>query len=312
LRDEQDQSMPESVSTIRERAAQEHAKDATVKTSAARLSIGVATFLILIKTATGFLTGSISVWASLLDSAMDVFASIINLFAVRAAARPPDDDHAYGHGKAESLAGLFQATVITASGFFLIWEAIKRIIFPHETKAAGIGIASMLVAVILSALLVLRLKRAARKTDSPALAADATHYVTDIFTNAAALFALVVLYFFGWRIADPIFSIAISIYILATAFSVARESVDVLMDKKLPPEVDEQVAEIVNRYKDAGVLGVHDIRTRRSGSFKFIDLHIEIERTKTFEESHDLTVQVIRDIETEIPRSRVQVHTDPA
>jgi ferrous-iron efflux pump FieF len=304
--------MPESVSTIRERAAQEHAKDATVKTSAARLSIGVATFLILIKTATGFLTGSISVWASLLDSAMDVFASIINLFAVRAAARPPDDDHAYGHGKAESLAGLFQATVITASGFFLIWEAIKRIIFPQETKSQLIGIASMLVAVILSTLLVLRLKRAARKTDSPALAADATHYVTDIFTNAAALFALVVLYFSGWRIADPIFSIAISIYILATAFSVARESVDVLMDKKLPPEIDEQVGEIVSRYKTDGVLGVHDIRTRRSGSFKFIDLHIEIERTKTFEQSHDLTVHVIRDIETEIPRSRVQVHTDPA
>jgi ferrous-iron efflux pump FieF len=304
--------MHESVSTIRERAAQEHAKDATVKTSAARLSIGVATFLILIKTATGFLTGSISVWASLLDSAMDVFASIINLYAVRAAARPPDDDHDYGHGKAESLAGLFQATVITASGFFLIWEAIKRIIFPQETKSQGIGIAAMLIAVVLSTLLVVRLKRAARKTDSPALAADATHYVTDIFTNAAALFALVVLYFSGWRIADPIFSIAISIYILATAFSVARESVDVLMDKKLPPEVDEQVGEIVNRYKDAGVLGVHDIRTRRSGSFKFIDLHIEIERTKTFEQSHDLTVHVIRDIETEIPRSRVQVHTDPA
>jgi ferrous-iron efflux pump FieF len=304
--------MQESVSTIRERAAQAHAEDSVVKSSAARLSISVAVFLILIKTATGFLTGSISVWASLLDSAMDVFASIINLYAVRAAARPPDEDHAYGHGKAESLAGLFQATVITASGFFLIWEAIKRIIFPHETKAAGIGIASMFIAVVLSSLLVLRLKRAARKTDSPALAADATHYVTDIFTNAAALFALVVLYFSGWRIADPIFSIAISIYILATAFSVARESVDVLMDKKLPPEVDEQVAEIVNRYKSAGVLGVHDIRTRRSGSFKFIDLHIEIERTKTFEESHDLTVHVIRDIETEIPRSRVQVHTDPA
>ncbi|MDT7542616.1 MAG: ferrous-iron efflux pump FieF [Acidobacteriota bacterium] len=304
--------MQESVSTIRERAAQAHAADSAVKSSAARLSISVAVFLILIKTATGFLTGSISVWASLLDSAMDVFASIINLYAVRAASRPPDEDHAYGHGKAESLAGLFQATVITASGFFLIWEAIKRIIFPQPTKSEGIGIASMLIAVILSTLLVLRLKRAARKTDSPALAADATHYVTDIFTNAAALFALVVLYFSGWRIADPIFSIAISIYILATAFSVARESVDVLMDKKLPPEVDEQVAEIVNRYKTAGVLGVHDIRTRRSGSFKFIDIHIEIERTKTFEQSHDLTVHVIRDIETEIPRSRVQVHTDPA
>jgi ferrous-iron efflux pump FieF len=304
--------LAESLSDIRERAAEAHAQDSAVKTSAARLSIAVAATLILIKTATGFLTGSISVWASLLDSAMDIFASVVNLYAVRAAARPPDDDHAYGHGKAESLAGLFQAMVITASGFFLIWEAIKRIIFPHETQAEGIGIATMLVAVILSALLVMRLRRAASKTESPALAADALHYVTDIFTNAAALLALVVTYFTGWRVADPLFSIAISIYILASAFSVARESVDVLMDKKLPPEIDEQVAEVVNRYRDAGVLGVHDIRTRRSGSFKFIDLHIEIERAKTFEESHDLTVHVIRDIETEIPRSRVQVHTDPA
>ncbi|MFL6229166.1 MAG: cation diffusion facilitator family transporter [Pyrinomonadaceae bacterium] len=304
--------MQESLSTTRERAQQAHAADSAVKTSAARLSIATAATLILVKSATGYLTGSISVWASLLDSAMDIFASVVNLYAVRAAARPPDEDHAYGHGKAESLAGLFQAVVITASGFFLIWEAIKRIVFPHETRAEGIGIATMLVAVILSVLLVVRLKRAASKTDSPALAADATHYVTDIFTNAAALLALVVVYLSGWRVADPLFSIAISIYILASAFSVARESVDVLMDKKLPPEVDEQVAEIVHRYKGAGVLGVHDIRTRRSGSFKFIDLHIEIERAKTFEQSHDLTVHVIRDIETEIPRSRVQVHTDPA
>jgi ferrous-iron efflux pump FieF len=302
----------ESLTVTRERAERAHAADAAMKTSAARLSIAIASVLIVIKTATGFLTGSITVWASLLDSAMDVFASIINLFAVRAAARPPDEDHAYGHGKAESLAGLFQAFVITASGLFLIWEAIRRIVFPHETKSEGIGIASMFVAVVMSTLLVIRLKRAARKTDSPALAADATHYVTDIFTNAAALLALVVLYLFGWSIADPIFSIAISIYILATAFSVARESVDVLMDKKLPPEVDEKVAEIVNRYKDAGVVGVHDIRTRRSGSLKFIDIHLEISRTKTLEEAHTLTVHIIRDIESEIPRSRAQAHTDPA
>ncbi|MDQ3906787.1 MAG: cation diffusion facilitator family transporter [Acidobacteriota bacterium] len=304
--------MQESLATTRERAAQAHAEDAAVKTSAARLSIATAAFLILLKTATGFLTGSISVWASLLDSAMDVFASVINLFAVRAAARPPDEDHAYGHGKAESLAGLFQALVITASGLFLIWEAIRGIVFPHETEREGLGSASMLVAVALSAWLVLRLRRAAGKTDSPALAADALHYVTDIFTNAAALFALAVVYFTGWRVADPVFSIAISIYIIATAFSVARESIDVLMDRRLPPEVDERVAEIVNLYKGEGVLGVHDIRTRRSGSLKFIDLHIEISRGKTFEESHDLAVRIIRDIESEIPRSRAQVHTDPA
>src|ERR671938_971520 len=135
-------------------AADAHDLETAQKSSAARLSIAAAAFLIILKTATGFLTGSISVWASLLDSAMDIFASTINYYAVRAAARPPDEDHAYGHGKAESLAGLFQSFVITASGLFLIWEAIKRIVFPVETKSEGVGIASMLVAVVLSLLLV--------------------------------------------------------------------------------------------------------------------------------------------------------------
>ncbi|HVG29903.1 MAG TPA: cation diffusion facilitator family transporter [Pyrinomonadaceae bacterium] len=304
--------MQDSLNTLRERAAAAHAEDSAVKTGAARLSIATAAFLILIKTATGFKTGSISVWASLLDSAMDIFASLINLYAVRAAARPADEDHAYGHGKAESLAGLFQGAVIAASGFYLVWEAFKRIVYPRETTAEGFGIASMLLAVAASAFLVFRLRRAARSTDSPALAADALHYASDIYTNAAALAALVVVYLTNWRVADPLFSIAISIYILASAFSVARESVDVLMDKKLPPEVDEKVSEIVHRYKAEGVLGVHDIRTRRSGSLKFIDMHLEVDRAKTLEQAHDLTVNVMRDIETEIPRSRVQAHTDPA
>ena len=288
-----------------------HAAEAALKNEAARLSILAAAFLILIKTATGYLTGSISVWASLLDSTMDIFASAINFFAVRAASRPPDEDHAYGHGKAESLAGLFQALVITASGFFLVWEAIKRLIEPRQTQAEGVGILTMIVAILVSVGLVYRLKYVARKTDSPALAADAVHYASDIYSNGAALAALAVLYLTGWELADPLFSLAISIYILATAFSVARESVDVLMDKRLPPEVDELINEIVARFRPQGVLGAHDLRTRRSGSHKFIDLHLEVERDKTLEEAHDLTVAVIRSIESEIPRARVQIHTDP-
>lgn len=305
-------TVQDSVSNLRERAAEAHVADSAVKNSAARLSITIAAILILIKSATGFATHSISVWASVLDSTMDIFASVINLYAVRAAARPPDEDHAYGHGKAESLAGLFQAAVITASGFFLIWEAILHIIEPRETTSERLGIATMLVAVALSLFLVIRLKRAARHTDSPALSADALHYVTDIYTSGVALLALVVVYLTDWQIADPIFSIAISIYILASALGVARESVDVLMDRRLPPDIDEKIAEVVNRYKPAGVLGCHDVRTRRSGSLKFIDLHLEVERRLTLEAAHDATVNVIRDLETEIPRSRVQIHTDPA
>jgi ferrous-iron efflux pump FieF len=287
------------------------AQEEAAKTAAARLSVLAAAFLITLKLATGLKTGSISVWASLLDSAMDIFASIINYFAVRAAARPADEDHAYGHGKAESLAGLFQSIVIAISGFYLINEAIRRIITPHETHSEWLGIGTMLIAMTVSITLVRRLKKVARQTDSLALASDAVHYTTDIYTNGGALVALLIVALTRWTIADPLVSILIAIYILVSAVHVARESIDVLMDRRLPLEVDEQIAAIVNRYKDEGVLGFHDVRTRRSGSQKFIDLHLEVARDTRLEEAHDLSVRVLRSIEAEIPRTRVQIHTDP-
>jgi ferrous-iron efflux pump FieF len=289
-----------------------HDEETAQKTSAARLSIIAAGFLIILKTITGILTGSLSVWASLLDSAMDIFASTINFFAVRAAARPPDAEHTYGHGKVESLAGLFQSFVITVSGLFLIREAGLRFMRQPATKSELLGSGSMLIATGVSIALVARLRRVAKQTDSPALSADALHYATDVYTNGGAFLALILIRLSGWRRADPLISIAISLYILYSAFTVARESVDVLMDKRLPLEVDEQIAEIVSRFHEQGVVGFHDLRTRRSGAEKFIDLHLEVERAKSLEAAHELTVQVLRAIEAEIPRARVQIHTDPA
>src|SRR3982751_3748700 len=143
----------------KQRIAAAHREEAAAKNQAARLSILAAAFLIIIKTITGFLTGSISVWASLLDSLMDIFASVVNFFAVRAAARPADEDHTYGHGKAESLAGLFQALVIGISGIFLIAEAVRRLMKSQPTSSEGIGVATMLIAMALSAALVFRLRR---------------------------------------------------------------------------------------------------------------------------------------------------------
>jgi ferrous-iron efflux pump FieF len=287
-------------------------EEARMKHAAARLSMAAAALLILLKSVTGYLTGSISVWASLLDSAMDIFASTINYFAVRAAARPPDEDHRYGHGKAESLAGLFQSAVICVSGFFLVREAVARLFTSHATKSEWVGVATMSVAAIVSLLLVARLRRVARQTDSPAIGADAIHYATDVYTNAAALVALLVVAITGWRQADPLISIAISAFIIWSAIKVGRESVDVLMDRRLPPEIDATVAAVVRRYRREGVLGFHDLRTRRSGSHKFIDLHLEVRRDMSLQEGHDLSVRVLRSIEAEIPRSRVQIHTDPA
>lgn len=287
-------------------------REERMKVRAAQLSILAAAFLVALKTVTGFLTGSISVWASLLDSAMDIFASVINFFAVRAASRPADEDHDYGHGKAESLAGLFQSLVIAASGLFLIREAARRIISPQSTSSELIGIGVMVVAIIVSAGLVFHLRRVARETDSQALFYDSLHYTTDIYTNGSALIALAIILLTGWLIVDPLISIVIALYILWSAFTVGREAVDALMDKRLPPEVDEQVEKIVASFRSQGVLGFHDLRTRRSGSRKFIDLHLEIERERTFEDAHAVSVRVLRAIEAKIPRSRVHIHTDPA
>jgi len=282
-------------------------EEAALKSSTARLSIYAAAFLIALKTGTGWVTASISVWASLLDSVMDIFASSLNYLAVRIASRPADEDHLYGHGKVESLAGLFQALMIGLSGGFLI----HRIRVPHPTQSELLGIASMIIAVAVSVALVIRLRRVARATDSPALSADAVHYATDIYINLGVLVALAVTFFTGWGLVDPLVSIAIAIYILWSAAHVAYESINALMDRKLPEDVDELVAVVVRRYEAQGVLGFHDLRTRRSGSHRFVDLHLEVQRDKKFEEAHDLTVQVIRAIEAELPRTRVQIHTDP-
>ncbi|SRR6266571_5405810 len=287
-------------------------EESALKTSAARLSIYAAAFLIALKSETGWLTGSISVWASLLDSVMDIFSSTLNYLAVLIAARPADEDHRYGHGKVESLAGLFQALVIGFSGLFLIWEAIHRLRQPHPTSAAFIGIGSMVIAIVVSGALVIRLRRVGRQTDSPALSSDSLHYATDIYINLGVLGALLVSVLTGWNWADPIVSIAIAIYILWSAAHVGYESINVLMDRRLPDDVDERVAMVVSQYRAEGVLGFHDLRTRRSGSHKFVDLHLEVQRDKKFEEAHDLTVKVLRAIEAELPRTRVQIHTDPA
>lgn len=287
-------------------------RDAAVKRSAALLSVFVAAFLIAIKAMTGWATNSVSVWASLLDSTIDIFASTINFIAVRAAARPPDEEHLYGHGKAESLAGLFQSLVIMSSGVYLIYEAAHRLVNPVETVSAWYGVAAMSVATVITLLLVARLRRVARATDSPALASDALHYATDVYTNLGALSALLLTAFTAFNQIDSAISIIISLYILWTAGRLCRESIDVLMDRRLPAETDELVAAIVNRFRTEGVIGFHDLRTRRSGAFKFIDLHLEVERGQSLEVAHNLTVRVLREIENEIPRSRVQIHTDPA
>lgn len=297
---------------LKERSRLTTADDSRAKQDAARLSIIVAASLILLKSAVGLYTGSLSVFASLLDSGMDIFASTVNFIAVRTAARPADEEHTYGHGKAESLAGLFQAAVIFVSAGYLIVEAVTRFFAPQATGNEWVGAGAMVLALAISTTLVARLRRVARATDSPALHSEASHYLSDIYTNVSALAALVITAATNWQYADPLVSLVISVFILFFAGGVARDSVNALMDHRLPPDVDEKVIRIIGAHHAEGVLGFHDLRTRSAGAEKFIEFHLEVRRTLTFEQAHEVTVAVLREIESEVPRARVQIHTDPA
>jgi ferrous-iron efflux pump FieF len=241
---------------------------------------------------------------------MDVLASLVNYFAIRLAGRPADEEHRYGHGKVEALAGLVQTVVVGFSGIFLLGEGIRRLVEGVGIGHTAIGIAVMSVSTGTSAWITWRLRRTARQTGSVALAADAIHYASDVWTNLGVLGALVAIRLTGWMWLDGAVAIAISAYVLGTAVRVLRRSAAELMDESLADaEVEELVAAVHARVPE--IRGLHALRTRRAGPTVFVDCHIEIERDVSFVEAHRLTERVRTAIEALRPGALVNVHADP-
>lgn len=276
---------------------------------AAATSVAVAVGLVVLKTVAGIVTGSLSLLASAVDSLTDIFASTVNFFAIRAAARPADREHAYGHGKAEGLAGLFQGAVIGVSGVYLAYESVLRILRPTPLESEAVGVAVMVVSIVSSFVLVRYLRRVARETSSLALEADSTHYAIDVISNGGVLLLLVVVRITKIPILDPLVSLAISGYILYAAYHVLKESIDHLMDRSLDDAVHDRIRAIALGH--ASVLGVHDLRTRSAGAKSFVELHLEMDGEQSLRTAHDAAVAVLRVIEAEIPGCKVFVHTDP-
>ena len=280
------------------------------KGATAGLAVLVALGLATIKFAAGLLTGSIGVLASAADSLMDVFASSVNFLAIRFADEPEDRSHRFGHGKVEGMAGLFQGLVIGVSAIYLIYESVRRIVHGSPIETAAVGIAVMVVSLVATGLLVHRMRRVARDTESLALEADSLHYLADVLTNGAVLVGLVAYLFFDVTWVDPVASLLVSAALIWTVVHVLRESFDNLMDRELPDEERAKIREIAETTVP-GILGVHDLRTRRSGARRFVVLHVEIDRQISFEESHRLSEEVVRAVEAGLPYTRVTVHADP-
>ena len=270
----------------------------------------IALTLIAMKAGAFVITGSVAMLATLFDSILDMAASVLNLFAVRTALTPADHDHRFGHGKAEAMAGLGQSAIISLSACYIVYESIIRLINPQPIASSGIGIGVTVIAIGLTLALVAYQARVVRETNSLAIAADSIHYRGDLLMNLAVIAALALSIFPSFWWADPFFGILIAAFIVHSAWSIAREAVNQLMDREMPEEDREKIRSLV--LADADVLNMHDLRTRMAGNQSFIQFHLELDGKISLKAAHDIADRVEDVVKQAFPQSEVISHQDPA
>lgn len=273
-------------------------------------AVAASALLVLLKGGAAWLTGSLALLSAALDSAVDAIVSGANYLVLRRSAAPPDAEHAYGHGKFENLAALAQGLLLAAGAASLMVAAVRRLMAHEATRDSGLGMAALVVSMLVGLAVARRLAATARRTGSPALAADSVHYGTDLWTNGAALAALLVVRFTGWWPADPLAALVVGGWVLRTAALLIAGAVGDLSDRGLPAAELAAIERVVAGFSPR-VVGLHDLRTRKSGGQRFISFHLEIPRDTSFEDAHDLMVEVLRAVESELPHSKVFVHGDP-
>lgn len=272
-------------------------------------STATALLLIVLKLIAWGLTDSVALLSSLVDSLLDGFASLVMLLAVRQSLTPADREHRFGHGKAEPLAALAQASLITGSAVFLVVEALRRLIDPEPIAHGDLGVAIMVFSLVATFALTRFQNYVVARTGSVAIRSDALHYLSDLLMNAAVILALVLTSRVGLTYADPILALGIAAFILRSAFRIGRDAYDMLMDRELPDEERRRILDLVRQYPE--VLGVHDLKTREAGRTAFIQLHLEIDGSMTLYRAHAIADAVEAELQTAYPGAEVTIHQDP-
>lgn len=267
-----------------------------------------ASLLLLVKIFAWWYTGSVSLLAALVDSLVDIAASLTNLLVVRYSLQPADADHTFGHGKAESLAALAQSMFISGSALFLFLTGIQHLASPNTLRAPLVGIGVTIASLVITLILVTFQRWVVHKTRSQAIRADMLHYQSDIFMNGAILVALA-LSSYGFPRADALFALGIGAFILYNALRMGYDAVQALLDRALPEEERQSIMAIVGSWP--GVKGAHDLRTRQSGPTKFIQLHLELDDQLPLVKAHQVADQVEQALRQRFPGSDVIIHQDP-
>lgn len=277
--------------------------------SRAALSATVlASLLLIVKIFAWWYTGSVSVLAGLVDSLVDIAASLTNLLVVRYALQPADADHTFGHGKAESLAALAQSMFISGSALFLFLTGIQHLASPDTLHAPLVGIVVTVIALCSTLMLVTFQRWVVWHTRSQAIRADMLHYQSDVIMNGAILVALG-LSSYGFARADALFALGIGIYILYNALRMGYEAVQALLDRALPEEERQAIIDVISNWP--GVRGAHDLRTRQSGPTRFIQLHLEMDDHLPLVQAHKVADQIEQALRSKFPGSDVIIHQDP-
>jgi len=280
------------------------------RSRAAKVALAVIVGLAAAKVVVGTITGSISVIAQAADSFLDLFAVVITFLAVLAASKPPDEEHPFGHGKMEYLAAVVQGLLIVIAGGLVIYSSARRIIAGSVLEMTEAGIGVMLFSIIASLLLSRYLRKVSQATDSMALEANAHNITADIYSAAGVLVGLTVIRFTGLTLIDPIMAILVSLVMFRSGYGVLRQAYRGLTDVRLPEE-ELAVVRLAIKEHIGEVVDFHALRTRKSGSERYVDLHLVMPRRISLEEAHRMCDHLEQDIRSKLAQARVTIHVEP-
>jgi len=283
----------------------------TSLTRFAWLSIVAAIVTISLKMLAYWLTGSVGLLSDALESVVNLVAAVAALFALIVAAREPDEEHAYGHGKAEYFSSGLEGLLILFAAVTIVWVAIRRLIEPAPIESAGIGLTVAVVASAVNLLVALRLFAASKRYNSITLEADARHLVTDVWTSVGVVVGIIAVQLTGWTRLDPIIALAVAVNIVWTGYHLLRRSMLGLLDTAIPPEELQIVEKVLDRYRAGGEVQTHALRTRQAASRRFVSVHILVPGEWSVERGHDLAEQIEHEIRADLPGTTVFTHLEP-
>ena len=290
-------------------AALSAAERSKLTARAAGASIAMAVTLIVLKSWAAYETDSTAMLGSLADSGLDLVASLVVLLGVRIAAQPADYDHRFGHGKAEALASLVQVILITISAIFIGFRAVQRLLSGAQTADAELGIGVSVVAIVLTAALITYQRHVVRRTSSLAIGTDRLHYSSDLLLNGSVIVALGLDQFAGLTGADAVFGLLIALWLLWGAWSASSQALDQLMDREWPDELRERFLAATKEYPE--LAGLHDLRTRTSGTHFFAQFHVWVPAQWTVKQAHDRLDAIEEELQRRFPGTEILIHVDP-